>query len=569
VASISAWIACTWGLPLTVYAQSVTPGDLDRAARQSEQLLREQQQRQEASQRERDRQRQQPAGEALPAPPATPNEAPSTSQCVDVHALELVGARRLAPEQVRQFDRDVVGHCIGVPELNALLRRITEAYVSQGYVTSRAYVPPQNAEGGKLTIVVVEGSVERIGVEPKGSASVATAFPEVRGQVFNLRDAEQGIDQLNRLSSNNARLDIRPGSTPGSSELVVLNSPSRRVAGSLASDNTGSAATGERQGALTLLADNPLGLNDGLIVTHSRSLDAPPGPAMSRATTVSYSIPYGWWTGTLMYTEAAYASLVQGITQDFVTSGTSRNATVRFDRVAYRDQNIKLTLYGDLARRDSQNFVADQLIGASSRVLTMLDLTANLSVAHGQALWSFDAGLSHGVPWLGGLDDAGDRTGDAPRARFLKLTADAGVSRTFAPFGVRTQLSSTLAAQWSNDVLFPSEQIAIAGPFAVRGYRDSRLFGDRGFTWRNELGFPFALGVGASSPLHVRPFVGGDFGKVWAHNGLRGAHLSGIAAGVNLALAPISLQLSWSGATARSAAVPSDHLFFARLAASF
>jgi hemolysin activation/secretion protein len=290
---------------------------------------------------------------------------------------------------------------------------------------------------------------------------------------------------------------------------------------------------------------------------------------MSRATSVSYSIPYGWWTGTLLYTDSAYASMVQGLTRDFVTSGTSRNGTLRIDRVAFRNQSTKLTLYGGLTRRDSDNFIADQRIDASSRVLTMLDLTANLSVAKGGALWSFDAGVSRGVPWLGGLDDSGDLPDNAPRAQFTKLTADAGISRTFEPFGVRTQLSSTLAGQWSNDVLYPSEQIALAGPFSVRGYRDARLFGDRGITWRNEIGFPFALGVGASSPLGVRPFIGADYGKVWHHNEVRGAHLSGAAAGVNLAFAPFSLQVSWSGAAWRSGSVPADHLFFARLAASF
>jgi hemolysin activation/secretion protein len=558
-----------YSLPLTTWAQSVTPGELENAARQGEQLLRQQQQIQEERQRERDRELQQPAGQELPPSPSAAIVVPGEGKCVDVRSLDLVGARLLSQERISELQHDVAGHCIGTKEINALLRRITDIYVSQGYVTSRAYVPPQDTKDGRLTIVVIEGTVERVEVQPKGSASSATAFPDMKGHVFNLRDAEQGIDQLNRLSTNNAKLDIRPGSTPGSSVLVVMNSPRRRLTGSLASDNTGTDATGIWQGTATAIADNPLGINDGLLVSHTRSVDAPAGPAMSRATAVSYSVPYGWWTGTLMYSESAYATVVPGITRSFVTSGTSRNATLRFDRVGYRDQSRKLTFYADLTRRDSENFVADQLIVASSRVLTLLDLSANLSVAHGGALWSFDAGLSRGVTWLGGLHDAGDLPGNAPHGEFLKMTAGAAVTRGFAPFGVRTQISSTLAGQWSNDTLYASEQVAIAGPFAVRGYRDVRLYGDRGFTWRNELGFPFAIGAGSAAPLSVRPFIGSDFGQVWAHDDVPGGYLSGWAAGVNLALAPTTLQLSWSGASSRSDSVPSDHLFFARLAASF
>jgi hemolysin activation/secretion protein len=557
-----------YGFPLTAWAQSVTPGELD-AARQGEQLLRQQQQILEERQRERDRELQQPAGEQLPASPSAAPLVTDEGKCVDVRSLDVVGARLLSQKQISDLQHDVAGHCIGTKELNALLRRITDMYVSQGYVTSRAYIPPQETKDGRLTIVVIEGTVERVEVEPKGSVSTATAFPDMTGNVFNLRDAEQGIDQLNRLSTNNAKLDIRPGSTPGSSVLVVMNSPRRRVTGSLSVDDTGTDATGLWQGTATLIADNPLGINDNLLVSHSRSIDDPAGPAMSRATSVSYSVPYGWWTGSLLYSESAYATVVPGITRSFVTSGTSRNETLRFDRVAYRDQSRKLTFYADITRRDTENFVADQLISASSRVLTLLDLSSNLSITQGGALWSFDLGLSRGVTWLGGLHDAGDLPGSAPHGEFLKMTAGAGVTRSFEPFGLRTQVSSNFGGQWSNDTLYASEQYAIAGPFAVRGFRDVRLFGDRGFTWRNELGFPFAIAPGYVYPVSVRPFLGADFGKVLAHNEVPGAYLSGWAAGVNLAFASTSLQLSWSGAAWRSASVPSDHLFFARFATSF
>jgi hemolysin activation/secretion protein len=290
---------------------------------------------------------------------------------------------------------------------------------------------------------------------------------------------------------------------------------------------------------------------------------------MSRATTASYSIPYGWWTGSLLYSESAYATVVPGVTRSFVTSGTSRNETVRFDRVGFRDQSRKLTFYADITRRDTDNFVAGQRIDASSRVLTLLDLSANLSVAKGQSLWSFDAGLSRGVSWLGGFHDPGDLPGAAPHGEFLKLTADAGVTRGFEPFGIRTQVSSNFAGQWTNDTLYASEQFALSGPFAVRGYRAVRLFADRGFTLRNEVGFPLAVGSSSAHPIGVRPFIGADFGKEFAHNDVHSAHLSGWAAGSSFAFASTSLQLSWSGAAWRSRSVPTDHLFFARFVASF
>jgi hemolysin activation/secretion protein len=569
VAALSAALA-TCCLQSPARAQSVNPGELNNAARAGEQLLRQQQEIQDERQRERDRAQQLPGGEELPKSSAPVTTKTEEGKCIEAKSLDLVGVRLLPKQQVAQLQQAVPGHCFGVPELNSLLRQITDLYVAKGYVTTRAYIPPQNGKDGRLTIVVIEGKVERIEVQPRGSASAATAFPNMTGDVFNLRDAEQGIDQLNRLSTNNAKLDIRPGSTPGSSVLAIVNSPSRRVTGSLSTDDTGVRATGVWQGTATLAADNPLRINDGFLFSYTRNLDGPsPGPAMSRATAVSYSVPYGWWLGSLMYTESAYDTLVTGITHNFVTSGISRNETIRLDRVAFRNQSSKLTVYADVTRRDSENFVAGQRIGASSRVLTLLDLSSNLSVVAGQALWSFDAGLSRGIRALGALQDPTGLPGNAPHGEFLKATAGAGISRGFAPFGVRTQFSSNFSGQWTNDVLYPSEQIAIAGPFAVRGYRDVMLFGDRGFTWRNELGFPFTFAPGNLRPLSIRPFVGADFGKVVAHNDVPGSYLSGHVVGSSFSISPVNLELSWSEASSRSHTVAADHYFFARFVAHF
>lgn len=557
------------GAPLAGVAQSVMPSELGDAARIGEQLLREQQQLEEERRRVRERERQRPSGGELSVEPETSASAPAAGECIEVSALELVGARLLPVEQRQQLERTVAGQCIGAPALDALLKRVTNAYVSLGYVTTRAYVPPQTATDGRLTIVIIEGTIERVELVPPDSASVDTAFPHLVGEVFNLRSAEQGLDQLNRLPSNNARLDIRPGGKPGSSVLAILNEPRSRVSGSLSADNTGSAQTGEWQGTFTATADNFLGLNDGFLASHTRSVDDPEGTPDSRATYVSYSVPYGWWLGSFTYSESHYDTVVEGVTRDFVMSGESESAGVRFDYVAYRDQSRKLTLYSGLSRRDSKNFVAGQLIGSSSRTLTVVDLEANLSIAGAGALWSFDAGLAQGLRSLGALDDDSELPGSAPRAQFTKLMLGASVSRNIGWLGLNAQFKSAVRGQWSNDVLYSSEQLSLAGPFSVRGYRDVRVYGDRGLTWRNELTFPFTLAADSGAPVAVRPFVGVDYGRLWSHNGVPGAYLSGAALGTSILRGPVALQLSWSAAGPRSTRLGDDHLFFARFSTSF
>ena len=52
-----------------------------------------------------------------------------------------------------------VGRTLGRNRINLLLRRLTEAFIAQGYITTRAYLGQQNLSSGTLTIDVVKGRI--------------------------------------------------------------------------------------------------------------------------------------------------------------------------------------------------------------------------------------------------------------------------------------------------------------------------------------------------------------------------------------------------------------------------
>lgn len=89
---------------------------------------------------------------------------------------------------------------------------MTNAYIKGGYITSRAFVNPNPPEEGVLEILVIEGTVEKIIInDGKAKGQEFTAFPGLTGGPLNLRDIDQGLDQLNRLPSNNTVMQIEPG----------------------------------------------------------------------------------------------------------------------------------------------------------------------------------------------------------------------------------------------------------------------------------------------------------------------------------------------------------------------
>ena len=114
---------------------------------------------------------------------------------------------------------------ISLPQINQMLNKITDLYIEKGYITSRAYMtmPQKRLKRGILEIKIVEGKLSK--VEGLGLGQVLTAFPFMIGGVLNLRDIEQGIDQLNRLPSNSATMDIKPDDKNEYSKLEVKNKP--------------------------------------------------------------------------------------------------------------------------------------------------------------------------------------------------------------------------------------------------------------------------------------------------------------------------------------------------------
>src|SRR5258708_5042499 len=78
----------------------------------------------------------------------------------------------------------------------------------------------------------------------QGRASGARAFRALVGEILTRRDLERGSDQINRLGSNSARVDIEPGDEPGASRVLINDEARKRWLASASADNSGAAATG-------------------------------------------------------------------------------------------------------------------------------------------------------------------------------------------------------------------------------------------------------------------------------------------------------------------------------------
>lgn len=472
-------------------------------------------------------------------------------RCRDIHTVRITGATLLPPEVRAQIEREFSGRCLGVSDIEAALARITKSYIDRGYVTTRAYLPAQDLSGGTLEITVIEGIIQqyRIDTPRKESVWARGAFPAAPGEALNLRDLEQGIDQINRLASNRATLDIQPGDEPGQSVVLVRNPAVTPVNFYLSYDNYGTPATGRSSVSGTVSFDSVLGLNELIMFTRRQSVPRDPDHE-SDVSAVHVSLPFGYSRLTFDASRSTYANSIDLPSgNSLLAEGSTVTYSGMLERVLTRDQASQVSLSGRLTMQDTRSYFADQFLSIASRKLTYADVGISGFTIVGGGLLNMRLGYVKGLSSLGALRDPDDLPSDAPHAQFDKLTFDLGFNRNFKVGVQPVSWSSQFSVQRAFNTLYGSQQFLLGGVATVRGSRDNTLSGDNGYLWRNEFSLPWEQGMDGAG-LRGRLYAAYDFGKVTNRaSGVPSGSMSGVTVGATIFWKAASLDLFAARAT--------------------
>ena len=463
--------------PLNTVHAAPTPGDTDLIRERQDRLLEEQRRRLEEL-------------KELPGKPAKPVQpaAPVDRRCFPIKDIELKGVDSLSAAERERLLKPYIGQCLGVAQLNELLKVITDHYIEKGLVTSRAYLPQQDLSGGHLKVLVVEGRLEGLkGAEGSqlSERELGMAFPGKRGDLVNLREIEQMVDQLNRLPSNQAQMELSPGKNVGGSEVLVKNTPQKPWRAGLSRSNDGQRSTGEQQWGTTFDWDSPLGLADQLMLRGGHDAMTDHQHTSSNAM-LYYNVPWGWWNFSYIYSQSEYRSQIAANGYNFKQTGDSENHQLRAERVIHRDAVSKTSLNAGLSYLRTNNFIEDSKLKLSSNRISEMQYGINHGRRVGSAFINLDLGMQEGI---GALDAQGNHhpgPGE-PNARYRKYTATATYQQPFKVWGESFNFTSLMTGQRSEDVLFSPQRTSLGGLSSIRGYKDQSLSGDSGGYWRNDL----------------------------------------------------------------------------------
>nr|WP_258002394.1 ShlB/FhaC/HecB family hemolysin secretion/activation protein [Burkholderia sp. WAC0059] len=465
---------------------------------------------------------QQPAIPNLPAG-ADVESLPDVAPMFLIMHVAFAGDRVLGQRELDEVAKPFLGKKLGRNRINLLLRRLTEAFIAHGDITTRAYLGPQNLAGGTLTINIVAGHVAAFTLngkplrprDPKAGffdthggglvtdAGTAWAFGDSQGDVLSLPDLEQGVDQINRLRRNQAEIQIMPGEAPGDSVVAITNHYGDRVYYSAGMDNYGSSQTGTLRYRAGVEADNVVGLQESLSLNYIGTQD-------SNALVFSGAVPFGYQTFSYTTSISEYQ---QAIGNTALLDGRTFSQIFGWNDVLTRSHDGRMSLDVTLTKMRTERSVNG--IFLSPQDLTVLRVGLNglrrFTEDDQPAAFTWDAGVSQGLSWLGASHDEPDIDSTDAHSQFTLLDTTNTLQEALGHIGgTAWQYRGTLRAQYSRVSLFDNEQIYLGGMDTVRGFTEGGESGDSGFYLRNEAVWQ---NVPAWHGVHLEPYVFLDGGK--------------------------------------------------------
>ncbi|OOF51056.1 peptide transporter [Rodentibacter genomosp. 1] len=508
-----------------------------------------QQQRQQQNQKEQEKTLQSQADVRLET---TNDEKLSLSDketlCYPIHHIALIDYSAEHSSSKSQFQwalnqasddlKLTLPHCFGGEGLGVLMKQIQNRIIEKGYVTTRVVTQEQDLKGGSLVLTIIPGKVGNILVEDSGDISrftrlsALTGFTFAKGDLLNVRDMEQSLENLKRVPTAEANIELLPSETEiGVSDIKISYQQTLPFRLNLSLDDAGSKSTGKYQASGTLSIDNLFSANDLFYTSFTHSLKThndEKGNRASKNLTFYYSIPFGYWTLSASQTYNRYRQEVFGaFDNNYLYSGKSNTTKATLSYLVYRDSKRKTSVFGGFWSRQSGNYVDGSEIDVQKRRMAGWEAGLSHKEYMGDAVLELSASYKRGTGVRGALSAPEELWGEGT-SRPEIIFADINFTQPFMLGKQSWQYQTAWRAQWNKTPLIAQDRFSIGGRYTVRGFDgELTLAGERGWLWRNE----FAWNVkGKGQQLYLAL----DGGRVmgWSTQSQLGHHLIGSAIGL-------------------------------------
>ena len=461
----------------------------------------------------------QPRGPAIVLPSTAPPSGAERIQ-ISIRDICIKGATVYTRDQLAPLYSDLIGHDIPIQALYDLAQRITAKYGNDGYVLSRAIVPPQTfgPHGGVPCLQIIEGYVDNV-EWPAAVAHYRDFFTHYTAMItaqrpVNVHTIERYLLLAGDLPGLHFAASLKPSKDNTGAATLVVAVVEKPVDLLGRFDNRGTPARGPNQFLLGATVNNLLHSHEAFTVNWAETVPHTQELAYFAANYRQVLTAEGLYA----FVNASYGTGHPGTEPlqilDFKTRSTYVEAGLASPLIRTREKN--LTLSGLVYMNDSfsdaleQPFEQDRLRGF--RLKTDGDW-ADRFLGVNQINVTYSQGIH-------GLGSSNNNDPNVPvqvptsrefgRVDYEKI--EATLSRTQPLFGPVSAFGAVYGQYAFNPLLVP-EQCSYGGRFFGRAYDPSELLGDHCLEVLTE--FRYDLPKFAPSVQQVQLYGYGDYGKLW------------------------------------------------------
>jgi hemolysin activation/secretion protein len=399
-------------------------------------------------------------------------------------------------------------------DLQALADTLTQRYLDQGYITSRAILDKAGIQDGVVPIQVVEGSLEKIDIE--GAHYIKPSYIRKRvklgaGKPLNMNKLE---DQLKLLRADplfkNVEASLRAGTQFGKSILIVRVTEADRFEGSVSTDNYSPPSVGGEQFGIDLSFRNLTGLGDQVFTGYSRTYTGG-----SETFDLAYRLPLNAMNGTLQLRGSWNNNEITAEPFDVLEiRGDSELYEINYRQPLVRSPREEFALSLGFTFQDGQTFIFNDLpnpfgIGPDANGVSrtsVIKFGQDYLKRDAAGAWSLRSQFSLGTD----LFDATENAGDIPDGQFFSWL---GQVQRVQRLSDDHLLIVQADVQLTPDGLLPSQQFVIGGGQSVRGYRQNARSGDNGIRLSAEDRITVDRDANGSPVVQIAPFA--ELGAIW------------------------------------------------------
>src|SRR3990167_2112778 len=400
---------------------------------------------------------------------------------------------------------------ISIAELQEIVQSITNFYRNNGYILSRAILPPQRVHEGVVHIRVIEGYVDQVSVVgiPRGAKKIIQSYGNkiAQSRPLQIKVMEHYLRLANEIPGVQVKAVLEPSKTEVGASNLHLSSETQTLTGSLSYDNYGTRYICPNQWTAHAALNSIFRPGDSTRAIYATTTR----PQELKFYDVSYQAPIGTHGATLSVGKND-STTRPGM--DLAAIDTNGNSTTYYGSFTYplthsREKN--LTLDGTFNYLDSQvtSFEAPlytdhirSLQGGANYDFADRFRGANLVGLH----------VEQGLNILGATNNPNSETTSRFGATgiFTKVVAQA---MHLQPLRGRFSTFALINGQYSFRPLLASEQFAFGGSQLGRGYDPAEIIGDRGLSGSVELRLSIAPGWFLLNSF--QPYVFYDAGIIW------------------------------------------------------